>query len=239
MSADRLCIDRRFRGPPSSGNGGYVAGLLANALGSSGCVVTLRNPPPLGVELRLERRDAEVQLFADETLIASAASAELDIEVPDPPDLSSAREAESRFAGFHSHVFPGCFVCGPERAAGDGLRIFPGALGNGDSQVAAHWQPDASLAGGDGLVRPEFVWAALDCPGYFAVQRRSGPAVLGRLGVVLHRPIAAGAPVIVTAWHVESDGRKHKAGTALHDASGRLCASGIATWISIASADWQ
>jgi hypothetical protein len=35
-------IDRRFRGPPDSGNGGFVAGLLSTALGGSGVEVTLR-----------------------------------------------------------------------------------------------------------------------------------------------------------------------------------------------------
>jgi hypothetical protein len=188
----------------------------------------------LDVELRLEEECPDVQLFAGDTLIASASSAKLNIEVPRPPDLPAAREAESRFTGYRHHVFPGCFVCGPERAAGDGLRIFPGQVyPAGEKQVAAHWRPDHSLCGENGFVRPEFVWAALDCPGYFAVQDRSGPAVLGRLGAVLHRDIAADAPVIVTAWHSESEGRKHMAGSALHDASGRLCASAFATWVSI------
>ena len=43
-------IDPRFRGPPASGNGGYVTGLLARELGGFGCSVTLKAPPPLDVD---------------------------------------------------------------------------------------------------------------------------------------------------------------------------------------------
>ena len=39
-------IRKRFCGPPNSGNGGYVCGLLANALGEP-AQVTLHAPPPL------------------------------------------------------------------------------------------------------------------------------------------------------------------------------------------------
>ena len=39
-------IDRRFCGPPNSGNGGYVCGLLAAHI-DGGAEITLRVPPPL------------------------------------------------------------------------------------------------------------------------------------------------------------------------------------------------
>ena len=39
-------IRKRFCGPPNSGNGGYVCGLLANAMAEP-CQVTLHAPPPL------------------------------------------------------------------------------------------------------------------------------------------------------------------------------------------------
>jgi hypothetical protein len=41
-----LRIEERYRGPPDSGNGGYVCGLVAGFLGGS-AEVTLRRPPPL------------------------------------------------------------------------------------------------------------------------------------------------------------------------------------------------
>ena len=39
--------------------------------------------------------------------------------------------ASATYPGFSAHPFPTCFVCGPERAEGDGLRLFPGRLPDG------------------------------------------------------------------------------------------------------------
>jgi hypothetical protein len=49
--------------------------------------------------------------------------------------------------------------------------------------VAAPWVPDDTLADPDeGYVRPEFLWAALDCPGYYAsLDGRRRPIVLGQM----------------------------------------------------------
>ena len=234
MGDQFIRIDRRFRGPPDSGNGGYVAGMLAKALGGSGMEVTLRAPPPLDSGLRVVASADGAELFAGEGLVATARRAPSDIAVPLPPSLDRAREAERHFAGFDHHPFPGCFVCGPERAAGDGLRIFPGAIA-GDDRVAGVWAPDASLTDGDGdrQVAIEHIWAALDCPGYFAVRERAGIAVLGRIAAeVMRRPLV-GEAVVVTGWPIESEGRKHRVGTALHDGDGALCARAVATWVTI------
>lgn len=224
-------IDPRFRGPPESGNGGYSAGRLAEALGGSDVEVMLRLPPPLGRDLRIERDAEGARLLDGDSLIATAVPRPLDLDVPQPPDLEAAIGAEGRYAGFHDHVFPGCFVCGPERAAGDALRIFPGPTGN--DRVAAHWVPDESLADRDGRVRTEFLWAALDCPGYFATKRKAGPAVLGRIAARIDRRPQVGETLIVTGWPIAHDGRKHHVGTALHDIEGRRIAAARATWISI------
>jgi hypothetical protein len=234
VTASTHRIDSRFRGPPNSGNGGYVCGLLARELGGSDCTVTLRQPPPLDENLRLDRADGAVSLLHGEQLIASAVRAELVHQVPAPPSYDAAVEAESRFTGLRHHIFPGCFVCGPERGVGDGLRIFPGGVDDaGSRQVAAGWIPDASLGDDSGQVRSEFVWAALDCPGYFGLEDRAGLALLGRLGATIYRPLEVGEPVIVTGWAIESSGRKHLAGSALHDRSGALLAAGTATWITL------
>ncbi len=230
----KVRIDHRFRGPPDSGNGGYVAGLLAEALGGSNIEVTLRAPPPLDVELGLEAEDDRVRLFHRDTLIAEAVRSAVEVEVPPPPPFAEAQAAEARFAGLRHHLFPGCFVCGPERAVGDGLRIFAGRTEPGGA-VAASWTPGASLADDDGKVAIEYLWAALDCPGYFAVREAAGMALLGRLGAVVHRRPAIGERLIVTGWPIALDGRKHRVGTALHDRQGELVAAANATWISLKS----
>ncbi|TQV66702.1 hypothetical protein FKG94_26775 [Exilibacterium tricleocarpae] len=86
------------------------------------------------------------------------------------------------------------------------------------------------------MVRPEFLWAALDCPGYFAVQARADLALLGRLAAVIGADVVPGEPLIVTGWPIAHDGRKHRAGTALFDAAGKLFARAEATWISLKTA---
>ena len=226
-------IERRFRGPPLTGNGGYVAGLVAAALGGTNCTVTLKSAPPLERDLTLAAEDAVATLSEDDTVVVTAAQEPVDIDVPAPPSLEAAREAEPRFTGLSSHIFPGCFVCGPDRQSGDGMRIFPGAVGDPAHQVAATWTPDEGLAGEDGVVRPEFVWAALDCPGYFAVEDKAGLALLGRMAATIHRPVRVGAELVVTGWPIESEGRKHRVGSALHDADGNLLAAATATWITL------
>ena len=238
--ASTLRIDRRFRGPPSSGNGGYVAGLLARELDSSGCVVTLKAAPPLDQDLRVDHSPDGASLWAGDLLIAQATRGDLEIAVPEPPSLAEAANAEAGFSGFQDHVFPGCFVCGPERPPNDGLRIFPGSVRASESHcVAASWTPDFGLADDTGRVRSEFLWAALDCPGYFAIEAIAGAAVLGRIGVSLHSEAMAGDQLVVTGWPIESIGRKHVVGTALHTRERRLVAAAKATWISIDAADWQ
>jgi len=43
---ETMTIPRRFRGPPNSGNGGYVCGMLARHI-TGAAEVALRAPPPL------------------------------------------------------------------------------------------------------------------------------------------------------------------------------------------------
>lgn len=227
-------IERRFRGPDDSGNGGYVAGIVAAALGGSNCTVTLISPPPLDRDLTLATTDAAATLSDEDRIIVRATNERVEVDVPPPPSFEAALEAEPRYSGLSHHIYPGCFVCGPDRENGDGMRIFPGRVGGSSDQVAATWVPDESLADDNGLVGPEFLWAALDCPGYFAAEERAGMALLGRMSATIHRPVKAGERLVVTGWPVASEGRKHQVGSALHDVDGTLVAAAVATWITVA-----
>jgi len=226
-------IERRFRGPPETGNGGYVAGLVAAALGGSECTVTLKSPPPIDEDLTLTTEDSSASLMWDDSVVVTATSELVEIDVPPPPSLADARDAEPRFTRHSHHIFPGCFVCGPDRENGDDMRIFPGQMHDKAHRVAAVWTPDETLADENGLVRPEFLWAALDCPGYFAAEAKAGLALLGRMSAALHRRARAGEPLVVTGWPIETHGRKHLVGSALHDADGELVAAAKATWITL------
>ena len=231
-ASDRITVARRFCGPPDSGNGGYTCGLVAAAL--PGVVaVTLKRPPPLERALQLVRTPEGVALLDGESTVAEARRATLELQPPPCPGLAVATEAAARYHGLEEHAFPSCFVCGTGRAPGDGLRIFAGDA-HMDGLVAGPWKPGAELADASGRVRPEFVWAALDCPGAWAwLEELERPLVLGRLTAALDIPLQAGRPYIVGGWRLGRDGRKHGAGTAIWSADGTVCARAQATWIEI------
>lgn len=80
-------------------------------------------------------------------------------------------------------------------------------------------------------MHPEFVWAALDCPGAFAVvDLGRQPVVLGRLEARQMSPITAGHTYVVLGWPLGHDGRKLLAGTAIYGRNGKLFATARATW---------
>ncbi|MFI6760806.1 hypothetical protein ACIBF5_16900 [Micromonospora sp. NPDC050417] len=211
-----MIIPARFNGPPGSGNGGYSAGVFAEG---AACEVTLRVPPPL--ETPLSRVDGLVQ-GPDGAVVAEVVpAAEVDTVVP-PVGYAEAVEASRAYAGFTNHPFPTCYVCGPER--GDGLRIFPGRTG--DDRTAAPWTVPAEVS-------PATVWAALDCPGGWAVIAAGRPIVLGRIAVVLDRmPLPDDRCVVVGAL-ARAEGRKALVHTTLYAPDGDALARARATWIAI------
>jgi hypothetical protein len=234
-------IASRFCGPPRSGNGGYVAGRIAAPVMTHGgwATVRLKAPPPLATALRLESAEGQSQLFHGDTLLGEGRRAELSMDVPAWPGVERAEAAMASYLGFKTHAFPGCFVCGPDRAVGDGLRIFPGALGDG-AVVASSWLPDASLVDEHGAVRPEFVWAALDCTGAFAVfPRPEGlTCVLGELSASLPGTAQAGERCVALGWSLGGEGRKHLAGSAIYGEDGRLIGLARAVWVDVPVSQW-
>lgn len=229
-------IARRFCGPPDSGNGGYSSGTLASLLPGA-CECTLRKPIPLERDLQTEVSDRTARLLDGAELIIEAVPAKIDLEQSVAAPFDQAKRASSTSPAFADHPFPTCFTCGPERKAGDGLRIFPGKLPGADdsaSVFAAPWIPDASLTNGGVVVRPEFVWAAMDCPtGFAAGFPWKGTLVTGRLAVEQTTPVYPERPYVVMSWSIGSEGRKHHAGAALYDSGGEVCAKARATWIKL------
>lgn len=227
----QITIASRFCGPPDSGNGGYVCGVVANHVDGP-AEVTLRIPPPLERPLAVDYRDGIVRLMDGGTLVAEGRAAAVDVEPPVAPTFADAEAAARQPSDFPDHVFPTCFVCGPKRTPGDGLCIYTGLL-DGSDVMAAPWIPDPSLANEDGVVRPEFLWSALDCPGGFAIGVIGAPAVLGRLAARLEGTVAPGERCVVIGWPLGVEGRKRYSGTALFGADGGLRGVARATWIAI------
>ncbi|HWG75828.1 MAG TPA: hotdog fold domain-containing protein [Steroidobacteraceae bacterium] len=232
-----LSIDARYCGPPGHAHGGYLAGTLANHSDRQ-LRVRLLQPTPLARALQLQpREDGSVELSEGERLLVRGepVTQALQLAVPAPPGHMQAIEASRRFIGFKDHAFPNCFACGTARARGDGLRIFAGSLdaaaGAAAAQVAAPWTPDAAVADADGKIRPEFIAAALDCPGYFAARSDGVPMLLGEFTVHIDRLVHVDEPCVVIGWRIGVEGRKYRVGTALFDEDGELCARAFGLWI--------
>ncbi len=236
---DSLVIPSRFCGPPGSGNGGYVCGRIA-AYVDDPVTVTLRRPPPLATPMTVERDgESSVRLLHGRTLIAEAASppGSPAPEIPGPVSMAEAHAVAGRARYYTDPLFPGCFVCGMDREPGDGLRIFPGPLA-GRPMWAAPWTPDPSVTDAGGRVRPEVVWAALDCPGGIAAAEAGGLAqdtaiLLGRMTASLAALPAAGDQCLVIAWPGGADGRKLLAESALLGPGGTVLAAATTVWLTV------
>lgn len=260
--ATTLTIPGAFNGPDGSGNGGYSAGLLAERLtapGGPAVQVTLRTPPPLDRPLTVEGTPQEGLRLTDPTaeesarLVAEAViTGPLDTEpatgteprgagvIPGGPvGVSEAEDARKLYAGLEQHPFPRCYSCGPERAEGDGLRLFAGSVRPGQgpdgigNTVACTWDVLPAVDGGDGTAALAQVWAALDCPSGWSSDISGRPIVLGRMTAQVLETPKVGSTQVVMGRLEAVDGRKVLTGSALYDQDGRLLALARATWIAI------
>jgi hypothetical protein len=233
-----MWIAKRFQGPDRSGNGGYVAGrvgtVLADVIGSGQVPqVTLRMPPPMERELELVADASGARLTDGESLVAGAVPVDSDFLADatiDPVSPEEALAAEASYRGLTNHPFPSCFVCGPANASG--LQLKPGPLGDG--RTACTWQPAADLAtGDDGLVDAVFLWAALDCPGGWAIDLEGRPSVLGQLTACIDARPQVGESCVALGRYLGEEGRKTFTASTLYDADGRVLARARHTWIAV------
>lgn len=238
MTAFELCFAPRFCGPPGVTNGGFGCGSLA-ALLEGPAEVTLRRPLPLGRALTV-RRDADGVVLQDgDTLLAEARRSAVDVALVVPREVTAlqARAAAGTGRYYDDPVFPGCFVCGPNRDPADGLRILPGPV-PGTAMYAAPWTPAPSVPASGESVRPEVVWAALDCPSGLAAAAAAELAtdtavLLGRMTATVAALPDVGDECHLVAWPLGQEGRKLAAGSALLDPDGRVLAAAATLWITV------
>ncbi len=221
-----LTIAPRFNGPPGSANGGYAAGLLADAAPWEGpTTVRLQQPPPLAIPLSLDVGTEEVLLTLDGETIARARPGDLAHAMTwEPVTVEAAEEAEWRYRGLHDHPFPSCFVCGPDRAVGDGLRIFAGEVA--PDLVAGRWHTHGPMS-------VPITWAALDCTSAWSCDLAGRPMVLGEMTARIDELPTPETTYVVMGRHLHTEGRKTWTASALLSAEGEVLGQAEHLWISI------
>lgn len=228
-----VTVASRFCGPDGMGNGGYVCGVVAEAIDGP-AEVRLRLPTPLDRPLRLESGGQTASLFDNEQLLAqgSALDALPDLEPPARPSASAIAEARPYFPAVGEHMAPRCFVCGNERAADDALCIFSGRHPE-TGHAIADWVPSDDLGDAAGQVEVRYLWAALDCPSYFTFDLHDRVALLANMSAQIVRRPRIGERLAVTGWTLGHDGRKHYSASVVHDAGGQVVALAKALWVDV------
>ncbi|MCY4454372.1 MAG: hypothetical protein OXC01_20755 [Immundisolibacterales bacterium] len=240
--ARTIVIDSRYSGPPGLGNGGYVAGVVAAALGAE-ATVTLRAPIPLDTPLELAGnggRDASAntiargtrrtELRSGDSLLAEGVAGTPDLPSPPAvPERSTALAASGRYAGRTPNPYEQCFVCGFTRTPGSALRVFAGPTPT-PGLVAADWPVHPDLADEDGAVPDEYLWGALDCPGAYAVGIID--LRLGRMTARISGRVRPGERCTVAGWRLGAERRKHFTGTAVYGEAGDVVALAHSIWIA-------
>jgi hypothetical protein len=237
-----LVLPGRFNGPARSANGGFTAGSLAErVLDAKGLAVevTLRRPPPMDVALAVSSVDGVTVLSDGDAPVAEAVPASGAVELVEAVPAGVAAKAMQGYPGLRHHPFPTCFSCGPDRAEGDGLRIFPGPVGNDRGFVASLWVPHPAHAESSDLVDGvqhcgvATTWAALDCVGGWSEDLEGRPCVLGRMTARVDELPVVGETHVVVGRHLGTDGRKSFTASTLYDSDGRVVGAARHTWIQV------
>jgi hypothetical protein len=207
-----------------SANGGYASGRLAAFVDADEVEVTLRLPPPLDRPLAVRRDGAAAELLDGDVVVAEARAASVDVDPPGAVSFADAEDAATRHVRLGSELFGECFTCGI-RDAHDGLEIYAGAVAGREPLHAAPWTVRESST--------EIVWAAIDCPGAYAVGMEGrGEILLGRMAARVLRVPEVGERCVAASWPLGEDGRKLYAGTALYAEDGEVLAMARQTWIA-------
>jgi hypothetical protein len=184
----------------------------------------LRLPPALDRPLEVRRESESMLLLDGDAVVAEARPAAVDADPPPGVSFEEAEHAATRHVSIGKAIFRECFTCGV-REENDGLGIYAGSVEGREPLHAAPWTVGESA--------PEIVWAAIDCPGAYAVGTAGrGEMVLGRMTARVLRLPEMGERCIVVSWPLGEDGRKAFAGTALYAEDGESLAVARQTWIS-------
>ena len=249
-----ISIDSVYNGPVNCGNGGYISGLLASFIDGD-AEIRINAAFPVETPLQVKETDKGIGVYLDDKLLGSARSIQLELTIPSPPNVESARAASQRFDFIHSSAPQGCYVCSPLRPVENGLRVYCGAVDEliaPDSDVdwrtqtehnivAALWRPTDNLCNSEGKgechIDNIYTWSALDCPGAYAIKAAEPDAGLQLLGTCsgsIKTPLKPDEDYIVSSWKISpNSGRKRFMGVAIHNTAGELMACAEQIWIDV------
>lgn len=220
-------IDPRFRGSADSAQGGYAAGTAVSDVEGI-FKVELREPVPVEQELLVDT-DAEEQVtvfHGADVIMTAHPEPELDIEIPASAEVIAEIFTRGAQKPTHAQQRSQCFGCSSQRA--DGLGINPAPVGT-TGIWGTTWTPGASLPSADGFVKPEVVWAALDCPGSFAAADPAGrpPGIAGspaleEMTVEIRDKVRVGEQLVVLGWTLTHSDSGVDCGTAIVDRAGHI-----------------
>lgn len=224
----KITIDKTHQGPSGSANGGYVAGLLGDALRGKPSTVRLNRPVPVDTPVFIYRRGDSAFIRHEDEIVATA---ELTDEmIPTTPFVEPDEVAKGAIPDLDMGMFADCFVCGGGGSQGLGIDIR--ALGDG--RFAALWHPATSTLIDGALVEAVYLRSALDCPGGFAaLSANQTLAVTGTLTSRVEFLPEADSRLVVVGESTWVEGRKLGAVTSIYTETGDLVATASAVWISI------
>ncbi len=253
MPPTQVSINSIYNGPVNCGNGGYISGLLAGFIDGD-AEIRINAAFPVETPLQVRNTDEGIGVYLNDKMLGSARSINLELSIPTPPDLTSARAASQRFDFIHTSDPKGCYVCSPTRSTENGLRIFCGALDSvveadpsarwesltKQNIIATVWRPAVNLCNSEGSIANIYVWSALDCPGGYAIKAaepNAGVQLLGTCSGSIKTPLSSGQNYIISSWKTSpNSGRKRFMGVAIHDTAGKLMACAKQIWIDVGSA---
>lgn len=226
---DAGTVSARFDGIPGFTLGGWLAGQVASVLGDE-VEVRLLRPFRSGSALTVERTGDGARALSEGEVVAEGRPWPGTLEPPRTPKLAEAIRASEGYSGFGEHPFPSCYCCGPGRAEGEGLRIFPGVVAEG--LLAAPWTPHPAHCDAHGHAPLETLWSASDCPALWALMHAEPPGtgrcvVSGTLRLRRLALVPSGEPHVIIAWKTGESGRRIEAGVAFLAADGSLRAVGM------------
>ena len=242
---EKFTIPKQFCGPPSSGNGGYFCGTVASFFEHS-VEIRLKAPPPLDTPMQIERGQELSQVFVGDTLIAQVRPLLENIEPAPWINRDDATDCSDKgLAGsLINHPFPTCFVCGPNRHEGDGMRVFTGPQKD-TNLFGARWHAHPAWSSNGTTIDPKYVWSALDCPSSgpaFATSVEAGSDiayVLGTLSVQIHRDVKVGEDYSIVCATDERHERLYRTRVSLYGLDQEPLATGAAVWIQVPRSMFQ